>query len=420
MVSRTWTSPRSASRTRQFAAILAVSAVLALLAPRAALASRHHRAAAAAAAVPAASEQSEGGENTQAAGLTAPYAAACVMEPTTATVIFEKDMHQPWPTASVTKMMPMLIVAEKLHDGSLKLTDQVNTSRSAAKMGGSQVYLKEGETFSLDDMMKAVVVHSANDATYAVAEYVAGSPEAFVQMMNERAHQLGMKDTKYYSVHGLPPGPGQQADVSSAYDSALLARELVKYLDVLRWSGIDTAPFRNGSFTLRNTNHLVRTMRGCDGLKTGFYAKAGFNVVATAKRNGLRLVAVVMGSPRKGQNFHEAEVMLSQGFLDYMMYQVAKKGTPIGQAVAVNGGAAPEIKPVWADDVAIFVKHGEENNAIKVTFDLPPSVDAPVKAGQTLGRGEVMLAGKPAASAALIAPTADDRGSILRRWFQKL
>jgi D-alanyl-D-alanine carboxypeptidase (penicillin-binding protein 5/6) len=174
-------------------------------------------------------------------------------------------------------------------------------------MGGSQVYLKEGETFSLDDMMKAMVVHSANDATYAVAEYIAGSPEAFVQMMNERAHQLGMRDTKYYSVHGLPPGPGQQADVSSAYDSALLAGELVKYPDVLRWSGIDSAPFRNGSFTLRNTNHLVRTMPGCDGLKTGFYAKAGFNVVATAKRNGLRLVAVVMGSPRKGLNFHEAE-----------------------------------------------------------------------------------------------------------------
>jgi D-alanyl-D-alanine carboxypeptidase (penicillin-binding protein 5/6) len=419
VVSRMWTSPLGASHARLLAAILAVSTVLALLAPRAVLASRHHRTATAPAA-PAALDQSEGGENTQAAGLTGPYATACAMEPTTATVIFERDMHQPWPTASITKMMPMLIVAEKLHDGSLKPTDQINTSRSAAKMGGSQVYLKEGETFSLDDMMKAVVVHSANDATYAVAEYVAGSTEAFVQMMNERAHQLGMKDTKYYSVHGLPPGPGQQADVSSAYDSALLARELVKYPDVLRWSRIDTAPFRNGSFTLRNTNHLVRTMPGCDGLKTGFYAKAGFNVVATAKRNGLRLIAVVMGSPRKGQNFHEAEVMLSRGFLDYTMYQVAKRGAPISQAVVVNGGAAPEIRPVWADDVSVFVKHGEEKNAIKVSFDLPLSVDAPVKAGQTLGKGEVMLAGKPAASAAIIAPTADDRGSILRRWFQKL
>ena len=233
--------------------------------------------------------------------LAEPYAAALLMEPETGTVIFENNEHKPWPTASLAKMMIAMIVAEKLADGSLKLSDKIATSRNAADMGGSQVYLKEGETFSLDDMMKAIMVHSANDASIAVAEYVGGSTEAFVQMMNREAARLGMKDTHYYSVHGLPPAPGQQADVSSAWDEAVLARALTGYPQVVQWASIDTAPFRGGSFTLRNTNHLVRTFPGCDGLKTGFYYEAGFNVVATAHRNGMRLIAVVLGSPRKGE-----------------------------------------------------------------------------------------------------------------------
>jgi D-alanyl-D-alanine carboxypeptidase (penicillin-binding protein 5/6) len=202
--------------------------------------------------------------------LNAPYAAACAMEPTTGTVIFDHDMNRPWPTASLAKMMVMLIVAKKIADGSLKLTDKVTSSAAATRMGGSQVYLKEGETFTLGEMMQAIVVHSANDATYAVAEYIAGSAEACVQMMNEEAAALGLKNTHYYSVHGLPPAAGQQADVSSAYDLAVIASKLVTYPDILRWSAIDTTGFRNGTFQLRNTNHLVRTFPGCDGLKTGF------------------------------------------------------------------------------------------------------------------------------------------------------
>ncbi len=325
---------------RRFGAwlLFAMLAVALLLAPTETLARRSRQK-----ATPADSDESQTDASSKS-GLTAPYATACVMEPTSGTVIFAKEMHKPWPTASLAKMMLMLIVAEKLHDGSLKLTDQITTSRKAAKMGGSQVYLKEGETFPLEEMMKAVVVHSANDSALAVAEYIAGSDEAFVEMANKRAKELGMADSHYYSVHGLPPGPGQQADVASAYDSAILARELIKYPDILRWSAIDSCMFRNGTFELRNTNHLVRTFRGCDGLKTGFYYKAGFNVVATAKRNGLRLIAVVLGSPRKNQNFGEAAMLLSQGFLNYYMYPVAKKGTPIGQPIASQRGHACELE----------------------------------------------------------------------------
>jgi len=392
--------------------ILAALAVVLLLTPASSLARRHKQV-----APPAEGEEAQAGVKSQ---LTAPYAEACVIEPDSGTIIFSQEMHKPWPTASLAKMMLMLIVAEKLHDGSLKLTDQITTSRKAAKMGGSQVYLKEGETFALDDMMKAVVVHSANDAALAVAEYIAGSTDAFVQMMNQRAHDLGMADSHYYSVHGLPPGPGQQADVVSAYDSAMLARELVKYPDVLRWSAIDVAPFRNGAFELRNTNHLVRTFRGCDGLKTGFYYKAGFNVVATAKRNGLRLIAVVLGSPRKNQNFAEAGTLLSQGFLNYYMYPVAKKGSPISQPIAIGEGAVASFKPVWGEDLAVFARHGNEKDAVKVRFDLPQSVAAPVKSGQRLGIGAVIVGGKVVGSAPLIAPADVQRQSFLSRLVGKL
>ena len=183
-----------------FCALAAMLTTLAMVGPGAAFA-RQRRARPATAAAKSAEQDK----------LAEPYAAALLMEPVSGTVIFENNEHKPWPTASLAKMMIAMIVAEKLADGSLKLSDKIATSRNAADMGGSQVYLKEGETFSLDDMMKAIMVHSANDASTAVAEYVGGSTEAFVQMMNREAARLGMKDTHYYSVHGLPPGPGQQA-----------------------------------------------------------------------------------------------------------------------------------------------------------------------------------------------------------------
>jgi serine-type D-Ala-D-Ala carboxypeptidase (penicillin-binding protein 5/6) len=387
------------SVSRKFAFIALTIGIGALLSSQSALAARRHRAVATAGA---ADEESAASISSTALGA---YSEACVLESTTGTVVFESNDHAPWPTASLAKMMLMLIVAEKIHDGSLKLTDNITTSAKASEMGGSQVYLKEGETFSLDDMMKAVVVHSANDASVAVAEYIAGSTEAFVVMMNQQAAAIGMKESHYYSVHGLPPGKGQQPDVASAYDQAILARELLKYPDVIRWASIDTAPFRAGTFILRNTNHLVRTYPGCDGLKTGFYDKAGFNVVATAKRNDLRLVAVVLGSQHKLTNFKEASEMLSQGFLNYEMHPVAKKGAPIAQSVAITDADTNSIKPVWGGDAGVFVKRGDQKNAIKVDYNLPPSIKAPVKAGQQIGTANVTEGGKPVATIALLAPS---------------
>jgi D-alanyl-D-alanine carboxypeptidase (penicillin-binding protein 5/6) len=384
---------------RKFALIAFIVAIGGLTSARPALAVRLHHAAAKAEA-----PDEETNANTSSTALGA-YSEACVLEPVTGTVIFESNDHAPWPTASLAKMMLMLVVAEKIHDGSLKLTDNITTSAKAAEMGGSQVYLKEGETFSLDDMMKAVVVHSANDASVAVAEYIAGSTESFVVMMNQKAAALGMKDSHYYSVNGLPPSKGESADVASAYDQAILARALLKYPDVIRWASIDTAPFRAGTFILRNTNHMVRTYPGCDGLKTGFYDKAGFNVVATAKRNDLRLVAVVLGSQHKLTNFKEASEMLSQGFLNYEMHPIGKKGAPIAQSVALSDADTASIKPVWGSDAGVFVKRGDAKNAIKVDYNLPSSIAAPLKAGQQIGTASVTEGGKPVAMIALLAPS---------------
>ena len=399
-----------ATKSRGLALVLASLAVitttmtmLAMIAPGPALA-RQRR-----------SNPAVGAKPAQPDKLTEPYAAALLMEPETGTVMFENNEHKPWPTASLAKMMIAMIVAEKLADGSLKLSDKVAASHKAAEMGGSQVYLKEGETFSLDDMMKAIMVHSANDASVAVAEYLGGSTEAFVQMMNREAARLGMKDTHYYSVHGLPPAPGQQADVSSAWDEALLARALTRYPQVMQWASIDIAPFRGGAFELRNTNHLVRTFPGCDGLKTGFYYEAGFNVVATAHRGGMRLIAVVLGSPNKLKNFNSAAELLAQGFASYQMRVVGKQGAPIEQTLAVSGGSLASFRPVWGRDLSVMQKRGDETG-LKVEFQLPASLAAPIRAGQLVGVGQATSAGKVLASAPLMAPaTIGPRPSLMQR-----
>ena len=347
--------------------------------------------------------------------LTAPYAAACAIEPTTGTVIFDHDMNRPWPTASLAKMMVMLLVAKKIADGSLKLSDKVTTSAAATRMGGSQVYLKEGETFTLEEMMQAIVIHSANDATYAVAEYIAGSADACVQMMNQEAAALGLKNTHYFSVHGLPPATGGQADVSSAYDLAVIARALVAYPEILRWSAIDTTRFRNNAFELRNTNHLVRTYPGCDGLKTGFYYQAGFNVVATARRNGLRIIAVVLGSPRKEENFSSAATLMSQGFLNYEMRQVARKGSAIRETVAVDDGAVRAITPVWSADASVLLKRDDPKNSFTVNYHFPARVPAPIVAGQPIGTAQIVVQGKPQRTLPLVAAAAVPKGTLFQR-----
>jgi serine-type D-Ala-D-Ala carboxypeptidase (penicillin-binding protein 5/6) len=259
-------------------------------------------------------------------------------------------------------------------------------------------------------------VHSANDSCVAVAEYVAGSTDAFVVLMNQEVAKLDLQNTHYYSVHGLPPGPGQQPDISSAYDLAELAREMVKYPDIMRWAAIDTAPFRNGTFILRNTNHLVRTFAGCDGLKTGFYYAAGFNVVATAHRDGLRLIAVVLGSPQKNENFALAGTMMAEGFAQYEMRQVAKKDAAIGQSIAVSDGEVASIKPVWGQNASIFVKRDAGKAPFTINYKLSDAIAAPVKAGQQVGIAEIVDGSQAPQTIPLLAPSNIAQGT----WWQRL
>jgi serine-type D-Ala-D-Ala carboxypeptidase (penicillin-binding protein 5/6) len=331
------------------------------------------------------------------------YRSAVLMDAESGTVMFEKNPHLAGPPASMTKMMLMLLIGERVRDGSLHWDDPIPTSAWASKIGGSQVYLKEGEVFSLAEMMQAIAIHSANDAAVAVAEAVAGSSEGFVELMNERAQELGMHDTVYHSVHGLPPGRGQQADMSSASDLATLARQIVKFPDIMKWSGTKEAPFRNGSMTLTNTNRLVRETGWVDGLKTGFYREAGFNVTATARREGLRLIAVVMGAPQKRDCFAQAAALLNKGFAEYKALVAVKKGDVVANDVAVKGGKPRFVRLVAGGEVAVLAKRGEKRK-FSLELALPGEMQAPLKANAEVGQvvvkdGDAVVGKVPALAA---------------------
>jgi serine-type D-Ala-D-Ala carboxypeptidase (penicillin-binding protein 5/6) len=331
------------------------------------------------------------------------YRAAILIDAGSGTVLFEKDSHHPWPPASMTKMMLMLIVAERVRDGSLHWDDPIPTSAWASRIGGSQVYLKQGEVFPLSEMMQAVVIHSANDAATAVAEAIAGTSAAFVDLMNARAKELGMHDTLYQSVHGLPPGKGQQPDMSSAYDLSLVARELVKFPEIIKWSSTREAPFRQGAMTLTNTNRLVRETNWVDGLKTGFYREAGFNVTATAQRDGLRLIAVVQGAPQKHECFAEAARLLGKGFAEYKALVAVKQGDIVANDVAVQGGKPHFVRVVAGGNLSVLAKRSEKRSfsmELALSSDMHAPLGANVPVGEVVVKeGEVVIGRVPALTA---------------------
>jgi len=323
-----------------------------------------------------------------------PPVAWVVMDSDTGTVLAEHEAHKHWPPASMAKMMTVLIAMERVRDKTASLDDPVRTSAWASRIGGSQVYLAQGETFPLGEMLRAVMIASANDAAVAVAEHIAGSTDAFVELMNKRAKELGLTDTTYQSVHGLPPGKGQTADITSAYDLAVLGRALMRFPDVMRWAGTASAGFRNDTLQMANTNHLVRTYPGATGLKTGFYVEAGFCVTATATRNDMNLIAVVLGLPRKNDSFTQAARLLNESFAAYRVVAPAKRGAPVGQ-IPVAGGSGESVQAVALDDLRVLVKRADDKGVV-VEARIPHLLQAPVKARQSVGdvvvrRGDVEL-----------------------------
>ena len=246
-----------------------------------------------------------------------PYLGAIVLDADTGQVVFEENADAVGYPASVLKLMDLLIILEKVKQGALRLDDPVPVTAEASKMGGSQVYLAEKEVFSLDEMLYAIMIQSANDAATALAIKVAGSKDAFIQLMNEKAKALGMTRTTFTSVHGLPPsaGSGLQPDVTTARDLGILARELCKFPEVFRYTSTQVRWFRNNTFEMRNHNKLLGTVEGVDGFKTGFFTAAGFSIVTTARREGVRIIAVVLGSQSRQVRDAKAAELIAKGFL---------------------------------------------------------------------------------------------------------
>jgi D-alanyl-D-alanine carboxypeptidase (penicillin-binding protein 5/6) len=311
-------------------------------------------------------------------------AAWITLDATTGDVIASREPDAEIPPASMTKMMLALLVMEAIRDGQMTLADPVRTSPLASKMGGSQVYLKSGEVFPVEDMMAALLIGSANDAAVALAERLGGSVPGTIHRMNERAAALGLSRTRFASAHGLPPGPGQEGDISTPRDMARLSQELVKFPDIFRWTSTEQAPFRQGAFVLQNSNQLIGHFPGADGLKTGHIREAGYNLAATAKRGGLRLITVVMGAGSNRARFAEAARLLEEGFSRYVEVTVAKGGQPAGTDIHLpraNGA----FRPVPTGDLQVFVRR-EEREAVRTTVEVPSGLRAPVAKGQPVGQ----------------------------------
>ncbi len=343
------------------------------------------------------------------------FRAAVVVDAATGEVLMQKNMHESLPPASMLKMMTELVTLEKIDAGELALTDSVTASARASKVGGSQVYLKEGETFTVEDLLRALTIHSANDAATALAEKVAGSTEAFVELMNEQARQLGMKDTVFESVHGLPPGRGQVTDLSSAYDMALLCRALLRHPESTRWASQQEAPFRGGQFTLHNPNPLVGRFPGLDGMKTGYTRPAGFCLTATAQQKGGRLVAVVMGCANSKIRTAEMTRLLTRGFTMFTTVKLVDSAhKPLDEHVAVRGGKTRDVVVAYAKPLSVLVLK-DRADKVKLENRLPQSIPAPVKTGDTIGQAAAVFDGQVLAEVPIVALESVDVGSFIQR-----
>ena len=306
---------------------------------------------------------------------------ALLMDIGTGTVLYEQNAHEKLAPASVTKVMTMLLIMEAIDSGKIGWDDTVTASEAAAAKGGSQVYLKVGETMTVTDMVKSIAVSSANDCACAMAEHIAGSEAGFVQLMNQRAKELGMNDTNFVNCTGLDDDPAAKEHVTSAYDIAIMSRELMKnHPDIQKFTTIWMDTVRHGAFGLANTNKLVRFYPGATGLKTGFTSGAGYCLSATAQRDGLGLIAVVMGCESSQQRFAACKQMLDYGFANFAQVEPeVTEGT-----VPVRLGKKDSVKAVPAEPVQLLIDKAQSNQ-VQVQTVLEESVAAPVSKGQRLG-----------------------------------
>ena len=322
---------------------------------------------------------------------------AVLMDIATGTVLYEQNPHERLAPASVTKVMTMLLIMEAIDSNRIRWEDTVTASEAAAAKGGSQIYLKVGETMTVRDLVKSIAVSSANDAACAMAEHIAGSESAFVSMMNQRAKELGMLDTNFVNCTGLDDAEEAKEHLTSAYDIAIMSRQLLKnHPDILKFTTIWMDSVRNGEFGLSNTNKMVRFYSGCTGLKTGYTSGAGFCLSASAEREGLGLIAVVLGCETSQDRFSACKTMLDYGFANYAL---VTPEAPKNTEVPVTLGAADSVTAVPGKQTALLIDKSQRDQ-VSVSVELEPAVAAPVSKGQRLGTmtvrsGEQVLAQIP-------------------------
>jgi D-alanyl-D-alanine carboxypeptidase (penicillin-binding protein 5/6) len=334
--------------------------------------------------LPPASAEEKGGVQQAEVSLAPQSSSAILLDASTGTIIYEKNSHDKLPPASITKIMTMLLTMEALENGKLKLTDPVRASEYAASMGGSQIFLEPGEEMSVEEMLKGIAMASGNDASVAMAEKIAGSEQAFVRLMNDKAKELGMNDTHFANCNGLPA----KDHYSSAHDIALMSRELIKYPQITKYTGAYQDYLRKSSdkpFWLVNTNKLVRFYTGADGLKTGYTSEAKFCLSATAKRDGMRVVAVVLGEPNTKTRNSEIASMFDYAFSQYAMKSLYNQGDVIGK-LSIEKGVVPELTIKADKPYSVLVKKGGSQEEIRHEVQLNSGIKAPLKKGEVIGK----------------------------------
>ena len=308
---------------------------------------------------------------------------AILMDAASGQILYEKESHKELPPASVTKLMTLLVAADAVASGKVKLTDKVTASDNASKLGGSQIYLEPGETFTLEQMLIAIAVGSANDGCVAVAEHIDGTHEAFVEEMNRKAQDLGLKNTHFVNAYGLPA----EGHYTSAFDLALIAKEALKYPLVRKLTSMKEYDLRDGKFKLWNTNKLLWWYPGADGFKTGWTNEAKYCLASTVERNGLRLICVVMGVPQVRGHFAESMKIYNYGFAKYEFKQFAPAEQRQG-VVKVRKGSENEVNAITEKILGATVEKGKDKN-FWVETKLNPEISAPIQKGQKLG--EILL-----------------------------
>lgn len=339
---------------------------------------------------------------------------AILMEESTGNILYESNPDERLPIASVTKVMTMLLIMEAVDSGKISLDDMVTVSENAMSYGGSTMFLETGEQLTVNDMLKGIAVASANDGCVAMAEHLAGSESAFVDMMNEKAKELGMENTHFMNTNGLD----EDDHYSSARDVAIMSRELMKHETIFNYTSIWMDTLRGGKFQLANTNKLIRFYDGANGLKTGSTSKALCCLSAAAKRNDMQLIAVVLGAPTSAERFASAKSLLDYGFVNYAVNTQITAGDEV-QKIAVEKGVDKEVDVVAGDSCSTLVKKGQEDNITK-EIKIDETITAPIEAGQKIGTMTISRDGEVIADIDLNASSTVEKkgiGLIIKDFF---